>query len=141
MNFLKLLIVIGIAGGAYHYWQQHHSAGTAAAESAAPSRNGFVALPPADGHNAKVVYVVAAENCPHEEAQRADRLASDLSREGIPVTRTHDINFTLAAADSAQVDHIKSVMNGPLPIVFVRGRAKSNPTLDEVVAEYDGDRR
>ena len=28
------------------------------------------------------------------------------------------------------------IMNGPLPVVFVNGRAKSNPSLDEVVAEF-----
>ena len=27
-------------------------------------------------------------------------------------------------------------MNGELPIVLVNGKAKSNPTLEEVIAEY-----
>ena len=29
-----------------------------------------------------------------------------------------------------------AVMNGPIPIVYVDGRAKANPTPEEVVAEY-----
>jgi hypothetical protein len=35
-------------------------------------------------------------------------------------------------------NRVTSVMNGELPIVFVHGKAKSNPTLDEVAAEYRG---
>ena len=77
-------------------------------------------------------------SCPHEDAQRADSLAEDLSRKGIPVIRTHTINFNLAAPDNSVAERINSVMKGSLPIVFVRGRAKPNPTLEEVVAEYQG---
>jgi hypothetical protein len=32
---------------------------------------------------------------------------------------------------------MNAVMTGPLPIVFVRGRAKGNPTIKEVVAEFN----
>jgi hypothetical protein len=31
---------------------------------------------------------------------------------------------------------LNSVMNGELPIVFVNGRGKANPTLEEVIAEF-----
>jgi hypothetical protein len=33
---------------------------------------------------------------------------------------------------------VLSVMNGPVPVVFVNGKAKANPTPEEVVAEYRG---
>jgi hypothetical protein len=29
-----------------------------------------------------------------------------------------------------------AVMNGEVPIVFVNGRVKANPSVDDVVAEY-----
>jgi hypothetical protein len=139
MNFIKLLVILGIAGGGYHYWNQHHEGrALAAVEAATTSENGFVAMPPVEGQSKDAVLVVAAKNCPHEDAQRADSLAEDLSRKGVPVVRTHTINFNLAGPDSSVVERINSVMNGSLPIVFVRGRAKPNPTLDEVVAEYQG---
>lgn len=138
MNFIKLLVILGIAGAGYHYWKQHHDghSSTAAVEAAMTSENGFVAMPSVEGQSTDAVLVVAAENCPHEDAQRADSLAADLSRKGVPVVRTHTINFNLPGPDSAVVDRINSVMTGSLPIVFVHGRAKPNPTLEEVVDEY-----
>lgn len=137
MNIIKLLIVLGVAGGGYHYWKQHHEGHpSAAVEAAMTSENGFVAMPPVEGQSTDAVLVVAAENCPHEDAQHADSLAEDLSRKGVPVVRTHTISFNLAAPDSSVAERITSVMNGSLPIVFVHGRAKPNPTLEEVVAEY-----
>lgn len=68
--------------------------------------------------------VVAAENCPHEAAQRADRLTEEPSRSGIAVVRTHNASFSLNEPDSDSLERINAVMNGPLPVVFVRG-----PTL------------
>ena len=32
---------------------------------------------------------------------------------------------------------LTTVMNGPLPLVFVRGRAAMNPQLTQVVEEYN----
>jgi hypothetical protein len=48
----------------------------------------------------------------------------------------HDVHFEIPNGDSSVVARVMSVMNSPLPIVFVRGKAKSNPSLEEVVAEY-----
>lgn len=139
MNFFKLLIVLGLAGAGYQYWKEHKQAASheVVAESAS-SNNGFVALPPAEGADGRSVLVIAAENCPHEDAQRADSLAGDLSGMGIPVVRAHNISFSFSGTDSAVTNRILSVMNGPLPIVIVHGRAKSNPSLEQVVAEYRG---
>jgi predicted nucleic acid-binding Zn-ribbon protein len=100
--------------------------------AAAADENGFVALPMA-GQTPNTVYVVAAENCPHEEAQRADRLAKDLSTAGVSVERSHQAHFNIT--DSKATERIEVMMNSPLPIVFIRDRAKSNPTLDDVMAE------
>ncbi len=141
MGLIRILIVVGLAGGGYHYWKGHRAESIQTVGGPAVSSNGFVALPPADGQNPRSVYVIAAENCPHEDAQRADRLAEDLARQGIPVVRSHNISFSLDGADSSVAQRITSVMNGPLPIVFVQGRAKSNPSLEEVLAEVQGTRR
>jgi hypothetical protein len=139
MNIIKLLVILGIAGGGYHYWKQHHDGRPpAAVEAAMTSENGFVTMPPVEGQSTDAVLVIAAENCPHEDAQRADSLAEDLSRKGVPVIRTHTVSFNLSAPDNSVAERINSVMNGSLPIVFVHGRAKPNPTLEEVVAEYQG---
>lgn len=143
MNAIKLLIVLGLIGGGYQYWKEHKEAPVETAAGPVVNGNGFTALPPVDGASTGTVLVVAAENCPSDAAQRADRLADDLSRKGIPVVRTHNANFSLISvdADNSVPERITSIMNGPLPIVFVNGRAKSNPTLEEVVAEYNGAHR
>lgn len=139
MNVLKLLIVLAIVGAAYHQWRSSpRSAGSEVAVVGARSATGFVALPRADGQTDRAVFVVAAQDCPEEDAQRADRLAEDLDRKGIPVVRTHSVNFRIEGSQGGQAQAISAVMGGALPIVFVRGRAKANPSLAEVVAEYGG---
>jgi len=96
--------------------------------------NGFVEVPAPDGQDVNTVYVVAAENCPHEEAQRADRLAQALSSNNISVQRTHSVGFS-SLKNQGEADRINTIMNGELPIVFLHSRAKANPSLDEVMAE------
>jgi hypothetical protein len=99
--------------------------------------NGFVQVPPPANQAQDTIYVLAAENCPKEDAQRADRLAATLANEKIPVVRTHTIAFNSVPMDDPNIaKRLEAVMNGPLPIVFVRGRAKGNPELEDVLAEY-----
>ena len=137
MNVLKLLVALALAGFAYQYWSKHHHGSEAAASAAsAESRNGFVALPAVTGASTTAVLIIAAENCPEEAAQRADRLAEELARNGVPVSRLHNVNFNIPNGDSSVANQVMSVMNGELPIVFVHGRAKSNATLEEILAEY-----
>lgn len=139
MNIIRLLIVVGIAGGGYTYWKEHHRNPARIQAAAEISASGFVSLPPVQGHNPRTVFVVAAKNCTREEAQRADFLAEDLSRKGIAVQRIDSVNFSFdGPPDNAAMARIDKIMRGPLPIVFYAGRAKSNPSLDDVVAEVRG---
>lgn len=148
MNLIKtlLMLCLGIAAGGYVWKQQHKS--LAAIESASNvessprlSDTGFTTLPPAEGQSYGTVFIVAPLNCTHEEAKRADRLAENLSRQGIPLKRTQNIGFSIKSAPEPEVmGRMSSIMNGPLPIVFINGRAKSNPSLEEVVAEFHGAR-
>lgn len=81
--------------------------------------------------------MLAAKNCPGEDAKRADRLAADLSRKGIPVERTNSARFSLSSPLESDVrTRLSQIMEGPLPTVFIDGRAKSNPSVDEVIAEF-----
>ena len=149
MNIVWILIVVGIAGGGYNEWKQHHG-NTVQVENKAQvwsrivsrtviSENGFASLPPVNGQTSRKVYVLAPENCPSEAAKRADRLAADLSRKGIPVERISRARFSFSSQLESNVQtRMSEIMEGPLPIVFADGRAKSNPSLDEVVAEFRG---
>lgn len=141
MNITKLLLVVAIGVGGAYYWRQQHRApsDSPSAASSSPSPRGFVDMPPVMGQSSEAILVIAAENCPHDDAQRADQLAQDLGRSGLPVVRLHNVSFELNGPDaSAAAERLTAVMNGELPIVFVRGRAKSNPRLDEVIAEFKG---
>lgn len=141
MKLIKLLVVLSILGGAYHYWKENNRTESVEASAASgPSEYGFVDLPPVAGASADTVLVIAAQNCPHDDAQRADSLADGISGSGIRVVRAHDVSFDFASPDSSMTERIMAVMNGPLPIVIVNGRAKSNPSLDEVIAEYRSSR-
>lgn len=139
MSFIKILIVLGLVGFGYQYWTKHRGGQPMMASAgSAASSNGFVLLPGTSTTASSAVQVIAAEDCPEEAAQRANSLAEQLSSKGIPVARTHSISFTVASGDPADAQRISSIMSGELPIVLVRGKAKSNPSLDEVVAEYRG---
>jgi hypothetical protein len=137
-QLLKIAIIVAVVVFAYKEWRQQASAPrtaeTATAAGARTSR--FVALPTSNfGRSANVV-VLAAEGCSEDAAQRADALTSELSRLGVPVTRAHDIRFEQLDPRVDDVGQINAVLNGTLPVVLVRGRARNNPTLDEVLAEY-----
>jgi hypothetical protein len=136
MNVACILLIGCALGGAIHYWNKHESAVALASAMASADENGFIDLPSPQGQNPDTVYVVAAVNCPHEAAQRADRLAKDLGDRGIPVIRTNSVYFSGVGVDAAAVKRLNVVMNGPLPIVFFHGRAKSAPTSEVVEAEF-----
>lgn len=133
MNFIKLLLVAGIIGAGWNYWNKQQ---TTAATEKATSNNGFVALPAPSGTSPERVLIIAAENCTADAARRADDLAHELSKQKIPVTRSHNVNFEFSKPDAARMQRLNTVMNGELPIVFVGDRVKNNPTLAEVIAEY-----
>lgn len=141
VTFIKLVLLLAIGGGGYQYWQQHQAAGGGLATvfgddaAVAASAGGFVPVPMPDGMSPHGVVVFAPENCPSDAAQRAYALISDLGGRGVPVVRANEANFNdLPDADTQQ--RVLSVMNGQIPIVFVNGKAKANPGLEEVVSEY-----
>lgn len=136
MNIVKILVALGIVGSGFHLWNQHQSNVALAAVLATADAYGFVDLPAAEGQSADTIYVVAAQNCPHEAAQRADRLARDLGDKGFPVVRTNAVNFSTRGIDADGAKRLNAIMNGPLPIIFVHHKAKSAASTEDVVAEF-----
>jgi hypothetical protein len=128
----KLLLLLAIAGGAYGVMRQQRSK---ASEATAESAQGFVQLPAVPGHgNGTEVIVFAAKNCPLEDSQRAESLAAALRAAGIPVRQTNDISFT--SSDPSDFPKVDRVMRGRLPIVLVNGKARNDPSLEDVLTEY-----
>lgn len=133
----RALIIVFAAIGCFVYAKHQFQNLSRLHTQSQMAQAGFILLPPAEGQRAQTVFVVAAENCPQEAAQRADRLAQALSERGIPVERTHQARFRFTSRpDAATLESMNNVMGGTLPIVFINGRAKSNPSLEQVTAEY-----
>lgn len=137
MNILKLAIVVGLAGLAYNQWYKPTERGPRGADQVASlTGNGFLIMPPAaEGYRREVV-IVAPDNCPADGAQRAEALAGRLREHGIPIARSSAFNFNFTDAPPGAVDRILDVGRGDVPIVFVGGKVKANPTLEEVLAEF-----
>jgi hypothetical protein len=110
------------------------SAGNAAAAPEAASEAGFVMLKPEEA-NSKTVVIMSAPNCPREEAVRARALAAKLQAAGIPNELRSEISFSFT--DEKEAARIQKFMGEVTnPLVLIRGRAKGNPTLEAVIAEY-----
>lgn len=97
---------------------------------------GFVPVPPALGLTGDVVTIVTAPTANEVAAARGDAIAKALSAKGVPVLRAQQVNFAGAAGDSVSTARAMLIMTGEQPVVLVHGKAKSNPTLDEVLVEF-----
>lgn len=140
MNVLKTLAVVGLAIGGYVAWDLYKpEGGVQAVIDGAGQRGagpgGFVEMPLPDGVSARGVVVFTPRNCPSEAAQRARRLMSRLSSENVPYRQTDSAEFSNIVSQE-QADQVIAVMEGPIPVVYVNGRAKANPSAEEVLAEY-----
>ncbi|CAK7050927.1 hypothetical protein CUZ56_01776 [Saezia sanguinis] len=118
--------------------EQQQQALEQAALNRATSDNGFVEL------STKVVgegiVIMAPMNCTSQQARAADDLAAALRAEGIAFRRTNSLSLSLEATEENRrlLLRLDQVMDQPPPMVFVHGRAKSNPSFEEVVAEFRG---
>lgn len=143
MNVLKTLAAVAVIGAGLYLWDTRKPEGgvqaVAGAVAAGVDRRGggggFVDIPMPDGLSSRGIVVFAPEHCPRDAGQRAEAMASYLAAQRVPYTRTSSANYNdLASAEEAS--RVTAVMNGPVPVVYVNGRAKANPTPQEVVAEY-----
>ncbi|MEN1929001.1 hypothetical protein WCE34_08315 [Luteimonas sp. MJ204] len=147
MNAVKTLAMVVAAAGAFVLWDALKPEGGLGAvvdqvasrgASAGPAGpRGFVEIPMPDGLPSRGVVVFAPANCPEDAGQRADAIVRHLESQGIPHRRSSSANYSnLASAEDAR--RVTAVMNGPIPVVYVNGRARANPSPQDVVAEYRG---
>jgi hypothetical protein len=121
-----LIFAVGISYAGYHHWQV--------------GRQPFLEVPTMDNVAPGQVVVFAPENCPSKKARRADELAHQLNAGGVPAVRTHHVSFVSPEKSPALYANLNTVMDGDLPIVFVKGRGKGNPSFDQILSEYRGGR-
>ena len=134
---VKVVIAAVVLVLAYLVWHAHSARVEAQALRQLTDENDFLDLATPSGADPRKVWIVAAANCPKEGARRAEALAHDLSERDVVFERHSSVSFSLGADDPALVRRLDSVLNGETPIVFVTGRGKANPALDEVLAEYE----
>ncbi len=135
MRSLKLLLLVAVLGGAYHWWSGRPG-GTPAGTA---NQNGFVSVVMPDGAPRNTVLILAARDCPSAVTQRAETLAQDLARQGIPVVRGDSISFDIdnpTAERIAGAERAVAVFKDGAPAVFLNGMAMSNPTALQTVTEY-----
>ncbi len=122
-----------------------------------PNSNGFARLIWTTNLDPNSVVIVAPLNCPSLSSRKADALAQQLIKLGIPTVRTdtyrYDSPFVLMkfertdseiAASNAKIDAEFKVMGETLkiasrPEIFIRGNMvmmQANPSVSQVVAEY-----
>jgi hypothetical protein len=130
-----LLIALILYGGHYSYKNYGN-----AIPGFSDSNVGFVeVVMPAGKKNGKV-YIMAPINCPKDAGIRADSLERSLRDLGIPVERSSSGKFSSTENSSEYQKKFKrvvNIINGEVPAVFISGTAKANPTLDEVIAQYN----
>lgn len=136
MRILKYAVLVCVVVLSYHYWRKHHPSDADAAMVVQDivSKNGFVELAPGNNAPLGVVLIVAPPFCSRDEARRADEVQEFLTNEGIPSQRTEALGFTFQGA--VDEDMLNTIMTGKMPVVFVNGRAKNDPNVAEIVAEY-----
>jgi hypothetical protein len=141
VNLAKWLLVAAVIAGGVRLWHMHERSRIDRELSAAADSNGFVSVIMPDGAPQDTVLIFAALNCPSAQAQRANTMASQLKLMGIPTQRTS--NYSVANVTRDQMPLLartNAVMGGAIPIVLIKGLAKANPTVDEVVSEYRRDK-
>jgi uncharacterized protein HemX len=132
---LALIAVMLVAG--VHLWHQHQRAVINRELAAVADSNGFVPIATASGSARNVAVVLAALNCPSAQAQRADSLAAELTRLGLANQRANNYYASINSRDQIPLlNRTNTVLGGEIPIVIINGRAKANPTIEEVRAEY-----
>jgi hypothetical protein len=145
----KILLMLCIGVGAYQLygeWRERRANRENEAFVAAqpanrpPSPSGFRDAVVPDGVSPYVVTLLMPVGCPLEAGRRGRALIEKLKAANIPVAATAEAHVSVKAHSKEELDNMiamaNKLMTGDTPIVFYKGRAKNDPSYDEVVSEY-----
>ena len=132
MRLLRILFVGCLIVVIWHFVGKHPIGHP---EAASRDSEGFISMIEPDGADPHKVLIFGPINCPKPAGMRCTALAEALAGAGVPCVRAEDIQ--LMPTPDFGVDKLNAVMNNDPPIVFINGRAKANPTLEEVIEEYN----
>ena len=136
MKYIKVLLLVALVIAGHSLWERRSVRPAPVVTSGTSS---FVDVVMPQGVPSNTVVILAPVNCPSDAARRADDLADRLSRMGIPNVRRAEYSAHFVDASPAQeagLQRAVEVLKGDIPAVFVSGRAKANPTADEVATEF-----
>lgn len=126
MRIFVVLILAAAFIGSWFIWSRDPLADT-------PSdAHGFIAMPLPGNHDAATVLILTPPHSPDDLRQVADTLQQALQDAGIPAAR--DTRYH--SDDPAVSARFNALAHRPGPIVFVRNKARANPPLADVIAEY-----
>lgn len=132
-------MIVGVHLWGTHYQTSRRAELAAAVEAAkaarfAPDTQGFIPLPMPSGAPSNRVVIIL----PPDGSKAAEQRARDIEK-SLVLARVMFFRMTktdITAADEDETAKVKEVVAGDLPIVFINGRVKNNPTSAEVVAEF-----
>jgi hypothetical protein len=140
MDLRLAVIAVAVIGLGALVWHRHKANVEAAALAELTDENGFIALAQPVGVKADKVFIFAPANCPREAGRRSDALTQSLADRGVAYSRSAHLSYE--PTDQVMIDRVNAVLAGDnAPIVFVNGRIKANPSLEEVIAEYESAQR
>jgi hypothetical protein len=145
-KILKIVVVVIVAFLVLKFLSAHGKAGAVASAAAAAqmqsSANGFAPLPAPFIGPADRLLILAPPHCPSQEGHRADELVRQFNQDGIPCIRSGNASIASAREPTDdETSRLNSIMMGPLPIVFINGRVRNNPSIGEIKSEYSLNRR
>ena len=123
--FVVLILAAAFVGG-WFIWSRDPLA------DVPTSAHGFIDVPLPHGTDANTVLILTPPHSPDDLRQTADALQQALQDAGIPATR--DTRYH--SADPVMSARFDALAHRPGPIVFVRNKARANPPLADVIAEY-----
>jgi hypothetical protein len=137
---IKWVLIAALIWGGVQVWHHHQRAVIERDLASVADSNGFVPVVIAAGSAHNVAIVLAALNCPSAQAQRADALSAELTRLGLANQRANNYFASINSRDQMPLlNRTNEVLGGEIPIVIINGRAKANPSAEEVQAEYSAD--
>ena len=104
------------------------------------SVNGFIEVVMPTNAKDDTVIIFAPLNCPREAGQRARALNERLTKLEIPnvISSNYSLRFTDNSEEfRAKLKRTAAIMEGEIPAVLINGMGKSNPTAEQVAAEYE----
>lgn len=134
MKILKLLAVILIAYGLYSNWDK-----LMGGSASKLNELGFSAIVMPDDAKPDDVIIYTAPNCPSAIAQRGRTLFRELRKENIPVKKSS--RYAVRSTDTSRefknkMQRTFSILESGGVTVLVGGYGKTDPTLDEVISQY-----